>query len=1443
MSEVYDPFLAGIVRILNKQNGSAGSGFIIALSRPYLFIATCTHVIQQAYPEALELPQAKTIPLLFQTDSSVVPMLASVEMTTPDTAQDITILRVEGDIPKRVRPLRLCLATDIAGRHVWTFGYPRTGEILGAWGQSNYCKLGPKKDGSGQSLLQLESPIISAGFSGAPVWDDTHHAVVGMITDVARSDSLGRGAQTAYAIPVEALHKCFNDVFVLPPSPFHGLAPFPEGDAHQFFGYTETIEQLAHTLHSSRRFLAVLGPAGCGKTSVVQAGLLPRLREERIDGFHGCGILVAHLTDSPFEQLQALGLEGAAQDLAESIHSWCQQHHHTRLVLVVDQLEELLQHCPDPLQTYFLDQLADIARGHDATIIVILNDAYYSLLVSHTKLTRLVESNLVNVIAPQIKNLFEESIQKRLESYGVIFTPQLVERLAHDLVNAQAQHGEEHSFIAQYELFLTQLWQQRPSDQKTIDISDISFETLHVNLNEWADKIFLALPSEKQTFVKQVLLQLIQFENARRTPSEVLYALPLLPLCQNEHEQQLLYQLCDQGLLATYRDVQTHEEHITIAQKLLLNTWTRLKEWVTEEHHFHMWQHTIEQKATRWISSSSAFQEQKPSPLLDILELQEAKVWLEKRTQDVPLHTQTFIALQEQRQEEHNTKSRELEENKQQLSLAKARQLAAQAKKLREQGDLELSVLLSVEAIHQMVCVETYQALHAGMALLPRLEATLFHNNNGVHFATFSANGCYLATATLNGMVWIRDISAGGTLFFPFRTNTPLHALAFNSDGTYLVTVNDTEEAHVWKTQSGQLHVILSHKRRIRAATFSPTLPSLVATASDDCMVGLWEIESDGGNLLQWIPHKEPVKTVLFSQDGQLLVTTSGTNAVHVYSVERGRLLDHLQHTGALRSVTLSPDGLTIALVDGTSSVRLWEWKNEQKNERRKNVGTVNYVAHEKPVQSVTFSPDGTMLATVCENIVTIWNRVNLTEHCRLSLKEHVTSVALNNTGTLLAAGSSEGVAHLWETSCTTEYLRITHQKAIHIVAFSPNGRFILTGSEDGSAKLWETTRGGQVARIHQHNGAKVLAFTAGSDTTYTLATAGDDAFVQLTHFAKNSFHFGARFLHGKQVRALAWSPIGAYLATGGDDEQAKVWKIIDGSQHLTVAHRGSVHAMAWSPNGHCIASASEDGTAQVWNVETQQMQIKITHHSPIYTAAFHPARPLIATGSLNGWVSIWTYEQAEESQMLAHVYYESSINKVVFSPDGHLLASASDDGNVRVWTWAGDKQQFLLLTHDEPVYALAFSRDGFYLASASSDGAVKIWETNNGQMIAYLSHTHEVWAISFSTDGNYLATASSDHTARIWEKASGQQIASFPHTKSVYDVGFSPDGKYIVTASGDGTASVWLWQPEDIIAEACQRLRRNLTREEWQQYMGNDPYRQTCQEALWRGIDSFSDG
>jgi len=181
-------------------------------------------------------------------------------------------------------------------------------------------------------------------------------------------------------------------------------------------------------------------------------------------------------------------------------------------------------------------------------------------------------------------------------------------------------------------------------------------------------------------------------------------------------------------------------------------------------------------------------------------------------------------------------------------------------------------------------------------------------------------------------------------------------------------------------------------------------------------------------------------------------------------------------------------------------------------------------------------------------------------------------------------------------------------------------------------------------------------------------------------------------------------------------------------------------------------------------------------------------------------------------------------------------VASGRLDGLVKVWE-AQSGREVARMTHESWVEAVAFSPDGRYVASGSQDGTARVWEVKTGREVARM--THESWveavegvvySVAFSPDGKYVVSGNGDGTAWVWEAQTGREVARMTHEDSVWDVAFSPDGKHVVSVSGDGTVLVWLWRAEDLIAEACRRLPRNLTLDEWQQYIGPEvPYHATC--------------
>jgi WD40 repeat protein len=155
---------------------------------------------------------------------------------------------------------------------------------------------------------------------------------------------------------------------------------------------------------------------------------------------------------------------------------------------------------------------------------------------------------------------------------------------------------------------------------------------------------------------------------------------------------------------------------------------------------------------------------------------------------------------------------------------------------------------------------------------------------------------------------------------------------------------------------------------------------------------------------------------------------------------------------------------------------------------------------------------------------------------------------------------------------------------------------------------------------------------------------------------------------------------------------------------------------------------------------------------------------------------------------------------------------------------------------HNDKVIALAYSTDGKCLTTASSDYTARVFEIPTGVEKARTNFKGEVKTLSL--DGKYLATISENHTARVWEVERELEVARMIHDQIVSAVAFSPYGKYLATTSEDNIIQVFEvtsnnkitnMKLEDLNAEACAQLTRNLTKNEWKKYMDDEPFRKTC--------------
>ena len=245
-------------------------------------------------------------------------------------------------------------------------------------------------------------------------------------------------------------------------------------------------------------------------------------------------------------------------------------------------------------------------------------------------------------------------------------------------------------------------------------------------------------------------------------------------------------------------------------------------------------------------------------------------------------------------------------------------------------------------------------------------------------------------------------------------------------------------------------------------------------------------------------------------------------------------------------------------------------------------------------------------------------------------------------------------------------------------------------------------------------------------------------------------------------------------------------------SRQLT-GHTGEVFALAFSPGGGQLASGGGDQTIRLWEPATgRELKVLRGHTGPIRALAFSPHRPLLASGSADTTIRIWDLPSSKELKSLTSRF--GAIRTLAFSPDGHLLASGGDDGSLRIWDWAGGKEIKAMRGRLGIVFSVAFSPDGLTLATGASDALVHLWDLATGRERSALSgHEAAVHSVAFAPDGLLLASGGADGVVRLWDLGAARERSAISgHTGDVYAVTFAPDGRTVASGGADGSIRIW---------------------------------------------------
>jgi WD40 repeat protein/DNA-binding SARP family transcriptional activator len=1142
-------------------------------------------------------------------------------------------------------------------------------------------------------------------------------------------------------------------------SPYKGLKAFGEVDADDFFGRDSLVDELVAAV-GDHRLVAVVGPSGIGKSSVVKAGLIPALRRGALSGSDEWVISDMFPGSYPFEEL-ASGLlrvaverpDGLVEELARDELGMRRVAKRilppgSTLLLVIDQFEELFTlTVEEETRRRFLDGLTALATDARAPVrvVVTLRADFLDHPLRYPEFGELLRAGIVPVAVPSEDEL-ALAIERPAERVGVRFEPGLVSRIIGDV---HAQPGA----LPLLQYALTELFAARTSDVLTVDGYSTTGGVVGA-LGRRAEELYAQLDPTTQAACRQVFLRLVSVDpgaqdTRRRVRRRELRRLGLEP----DAIEAILTRYGEHRLISFDREPLTRTPTVEVAHEAILSQWDRLRAWIEERREDLLLHRRLVEAVEQWEEAK-----RDPEYLPGEGRLAQFETWA--GSTDLALTASERELLAAARAASDGATRRRARRRRailagfaslaaaasilaafallqwgraeEEARTATARELAAAAVANLD-VDPERSILLALEA------VETTR--EADGAVLREAEEAL-------HLAVKRSR-------------LVRSVPQGG------------FGLAVSPDGRRFVTSGSDpgdSTATVWDAKSGkELLVLTGLDAGGPAVAYSPD-GRLIATTHNDGTVRLWDaVTGKGLHVLRG--HKGPVWHPAFSRDGRWLATAGEDRTVRVWDVAaRAAKMTLTGHTDAAVSTAFSPDSSRLASASWDRTARIWDL----------TAGgiAVTITRHEWDVHDVAFSPDGTQIATAAvDGLVRFWNASSGVQLRTFAGRVPLDAVDYSPDGTRIAAGGTDGIARVWDTVTGRELLTVGHTRDVVNVAFTPDGDRLLTAGLDDTTRLWDVSP------------------TGGRDWL-TVPTA-------------------ERIFTG-----VAFSPDGTRFAAPAEPSGVTIWDADTGNKVITLTgHDAKLTTVAFSPDGTRLAAAGPLSTASpVWDVMTGKLLFTL-RGGPGRAIAFSPDGTRLVTGSFDATARVWDAATGRERGELRRP--GSPVLSAAFSPDGRFIVTGDYAGKVTVWNATTLKKLRIISGHTVGVEGLAFGPDGMFV-TASDDGTAKVWDFESGEeRVTFRGHTARLNQVAVGPDGTEVATSSDDRTAKVWDPTTGEALLTvFGHDLLVFGVDFSPDGRLLATASPDGTVALHLLPMDEFVALARERVTRTLTPEECREYL-----------------------
>ena len=597
-----------------------------------------------------------------------------------------------------------------------------------------------------------------------------------------------------------------------------------------------------------------------------------------------------------------------------------------------------------------------------------------------------------------------------------------------------------------------------------------------------------------------------------------------------------------------------------------------------------------------------------------------------------------------------------------------------------------------------------------------------------------------------------------------------------------------------------------------------------------------------------------------FSPDGKLLaVDSEGKIQVLDTEAQLAVVFETARPSGAVL-LRFAPDGKSIATSGKSdSAVHVWNLSDKQ---------PVASLATRGTVVDIAIAADSTRLAaSLNDGTSQVWQ---LPSGEPLALLSHTGRLMfVGNGSTVLTAGDREAI-HLWESSAQAETARL----------------------DSSSPETFTFNRSGSmfVAARAAASGANSISRWLDAGDRIEQARSGPARSIKISPDGRRAW-----VGHGDAV--ALWDldtlrPIGSADHTPPIDWAAMLPEFKRqrcsyrdvacqrGVERLAV--EGSVEVEAVAPDGEYAATSRVDGVARIWRAGSAQPLLSQPNGRVFGLSTKYAALGLMALdgfGRPDANKLRLRIVRLGDASVVAELAIEEGLREAVFSPEGERLLLVTDDYALRMielttgrplWQLPGGKgirrtvfsgdSRLLAVTQPAAsdgsvdildvatgnpvrdairgsagasVMVLTLGDDGALLAVGEVSGGLAVHDTASGRQVMRASHNDQIVDIALSADHRLLATASNDGSTRIFDLRQGREVARIVMPSPPSRVRFSPSGRHLAISSAD-SVRLWPLRPNELVADACRRVPRDMSVDEWHLYLANDAPR-ACREAMTR--------